>query len=176
MGRNWCRKFEGCGVQNALLLLGGCALYHLWRAFPKWKEHSSKWRNWEEKEQLLICLNVLFLYTISLAFCQVLWVEFSRLIFVDSETARSAMACTRRRIRRHEMAECPFLIGRGWKFSKSSECLQHFLFCWRSGSLTLKLKVRMLFFLKIEDGCERKHHFSHHPTQWKKWYPSPNPL
>lgn len=25
---------EGSGVQNALPLLFGCALYHLWRAFP----------------------------------------------------------------------------------------------------------------------------------------------
>ena len=31
----------------------------------------------------------------------------------------------------------------------------------------------MLIFLKIENGCKRKHHFPHHPTQWKKWYPSP---
>ena len=88
------------------------------------------------------------------AFCQSLWVEFSRLIFVDLETARSAMARTRRRVRRHEMAECPFLIGRGWKRLKSSGCLQHFWFCWWSGTLTLKLKVRVLPFLKIEDGCE----------------------
>ena len=33
--------------------------------------------------------------------------------FVDLKTARSAMVRARRRIRRHEMAECPFLIGRG---------------------------------------------------------------
>lgn len=33
--------------------------------------------------------------------------------FVDLETARSAMARTRRRIRRREMSECPFLIGQG---------------------------------------------------------------
>lgn len=41
-------------------------------------------------------------------FCQSLCVEFSRLIFVDLETARSAMVRIRRRIRRHEMAECSF--------------------------------------------------------------------
>ena len=33
--------------------------------------------------------------------------------FADLEIVRSAMACTRRRIRRREMAECPFLIGQG---------------------------------------------------------------
>ena len=34
-------------------------------------------------------------------------------VFVDLETVRSAMACTRRRIRRREMAECLLLIGMG---------------------------------------------------------------
>ena len=45
MGRSWCRKFEGSGVQNALPLLFGCALYHLWRAFPEaviWKITESR--------------------------------------------------------------------------------------------------------------------------------------
>ena len=88
--------------------------------------------------------------------------------FVDSKTARSAMARTRRRIRRHEMSECPFLIGRGWKRPKSSGCLQHFSFCWRSGSLTLKLKVKVLFFLKMEDSREK--HITCIAGFWFVWW------
>lgn len=44
MGRSWCRKFEGSGVQNALPLLFGCALYHLWRAFPNNPIIKSNWK------------------------------------------------------------------------------------------------------------------------------------
>ena len=63
------------------LLITRRSSVQIWLPQPKWKEHSSKWRNWEEKEQLLICLNVLFYYILFLAFCQALWVESSRLIF-----------------------------------------------------------------------------------------------
>ena len=148
----------------------------IWLPQPNGKEHSSKWNSWRCKFSCWFAWMFFFYYIMLNAFCQSLCVEFSRLIFVDLETARSAMVRIRRRIRRHEMAECSFLIGRGWKCLKSSGCLRHFWFCWRSETLTLKLKVRMLIFLKIENGCKRKHHFPHHPTQWKKWYPSPNSL
>ena len=176
MGRSWCRKFKESGVQNALPLLFGCALYHLWRAFPKWKEHSSKWNSWRCKFSCWFAWMFFFIISYFLFFVRPCESSFLGSVFVDLETARSAMVRTRRRIRRHEMAECPFLIGWGWKRPKSSGCLRHFWFCWRSETLTLKLKVRMLIFLKIENGCKRKHHFPHHPTQWKKWYPSPNSL
>lgn len=66
------------------------------------REHSSKWRNCEREKQLLICLNVLFYYTISLEFCQAFWVEFLGSFFVDLKTARLTMACTRRQIRRQK--------------------------------------------------------------------------
>lgn len=108
------------------LLITRRSSVQIWLPQPNGKEHSSKWNSWRCKFSCWFAWMFFFYYIMMNAFCQSLWVEFSRLIFFDLKTARSAMARTRRRIRRREMSECPFLIGWDWKRPKSSGCLQLF--------------------------------------------------